>query len=1065
MQADNQASSSTLSTEALGRQLLLQYLRAELIGPVGGPLDKIAGDYPSDRYIMGVLYPKRTSLAKAQEAEEEDDFAGTADPEAADDPVALTGQWMPSAAGLSFFFSGSPTLEVRAWGATYVRNEQREEEKETKQGERWQRYVVASQDAPELVRFSTPERSGRHGQPVLGGLGYVSTLWRQRSDGWLVTVTLINSKTVPDDGRPDSSDCLYQVGVECSVQEGQIHRYPHANAVWRNEEEEELALLYRDAPIFAIGHGCAACWDNTADTIVHAVRTEFMPSTEVPAMTFDIEGHHEVLSLAWLADPKTPAEELLGKLREFITRYQTWIESLCAIYTNLPGDLLHARDRIIGRLREAAERMLEGISALERENKALRAFQLANLVMLMQMYHAQETIGGSRQKRRILDQPQPDYLGWRSARWRPFQLAYQLLTLSSVADPTSEFRDVVDLIWFPTGGGKTEAYLAVAAFEIFLRRLRHGSFGAGTAVITRYTLRLLTAQQFQRTARLICACEILRRSDPSMLGDEPITVGLWVGLTTTKNKYQEAYDQYKALLDEPKPENPYPLEMCPWCGTELIPVEHSDEKDSYGVRSTNRSFQFFCPSPGCAFHTALPASIIDEDLYAHPPTFLIATVDKFARLAWVSEAGVFFGGGDHMPPSLIIQDELHLLSGPLGTTAGLYEGAIESLIVLRGTKPKIIASTATIRSANEQVLGLFGKNVRQFPPPGLTSDDSYFAKTDKQKRGRLYVGVMSASHRPATSLIRTAATLLEGVYELPLNEFERDAYWTLVVYHNSLRELGKTVTYARDDIPARMRVIALDQANMRERTDEHVLEITSNLGAAEIPQSLSRIAHKWDHEGSVSILASTNMISVGIDFPRLGLMVVNGQPKTTSEYIQASSRVGRGSAPGLVIAHYSSTKPRDRSHYESFVPYHSALYRYVEPSSVTPYSTPSRDRALHAALVILVRHGAGLPENADARKFNKDAPEVQRVVHVLTDLVAKIDVAEERATSRDISRLVNEWARRASDTSRPLHYYTESLQFGSLLVNFDSKVDGWPTLQSMRNVDRSCKIEVKGEQR
>jgi hypothetical protein len=444
---------------------------------------------------------------------------------------------------------------------------------------------------------------------------------------------------------------------------------------------------------------------------------------------------------------------------------------------------------------------------------------------------------------------------------------------------------------------------------------------------------------------------------------------------------------------------------------------------------------------------------------------LIATVDKFARLAWLERAGVFFGRGRYRPPSLIIQDELHLLSGPLGTTVGLYEAAVEALIDVHGVQPKVIASTATIRRADEQAVALFGRRVRLFPPSGLEAGDSYFARVDESRPGRLYVGVMAPGHTISTAIIHSAATLLQAPLELPLGSEESDAYSTLVVYHNSLRELGRTVTLARDDIPARVKFLAADEANTRKLADEDVVELTGNVSGKELPGLLSRMEIPAFAPNGIALLATTNMLSVGVDIRRLGAMLVNGQPKTTSEYIQATSRVGRGEVPGLVVTLFTSTKPRDRSHYESFLPYHAALYRYVEPTSVTPFSPPARTRALHAALVVLIRHGAGLAADDDAGRIDRTDPAVRNAVERLCARVAIVDPEEAQPTARQLERLLDEWeelAEEARSRGQALYYKPHGKQHLSLLKDFEARGAGWETLHSMRSVDRQCDIEVLG---
>src|SRR5690625_4612640 len=489
--------------------------------------------------------------------------------------------------------------------------------------------------------------------------------------------------------------------------------------------------------------------------------------------------------------------------------------------------------------------------------------------------------------------------------------------------------------------------------------------------------------------------------------------------------------------------NPFQLERCPWCGTELAPAYRVEDEDAYGFRADNASFEMFCPTEACPFHDVLPVSVVDEHLYDHPPTFLIGTVDKFARLAWVSGAGAFFGGDGILPPTLIIQDELHLLSGPLGTTAAVYEAALHELMRHDGRRPKVVASTATIRSAGDQVQALFNREVCLFPPSGLDADDSFFARVDREAEGRLYVGVLSPHHKPSTSLIRTAAGLLQAPEDVPLSALDDDVYRTLVVYHLSLRELGKTSAYAYDDIPSWLDVVA-PQGNVRRIPG--IVELTSNTPSYQIPKILENLERSPGDDDFVDVLVCTNMISVGVDVSRLGLMILHGQPKTTSEYIQASSRLGR-KHPGLVVAHYSANKPRDRSHYEDFNAYHATLYRHVEPTSVTPFSAPSRERALHAALVLLMRHGSsGLVRDDDAGSFSKDDPHVREAIEALLAVVGDVDEDELSDAEDHLRRLVDEWDELARSYRGTLRYdaYRAGRQFRTLLKPFGKEGDGWP---------------------
>ena len=970
------------------------------MGPAGD-IGETLTEPPNRRYSMGVLYPVRVAMDEV-ERDEEPDLSGAATGRASseDDPIRMASEWFPASVGISFHVPGDVDIEVGVWGATY--------EQVSAPQRAWEHRPIATQDEPDVhvVRKGRPSATDL---AVLGDAARLSVRRRDLGDDALITITLVNARSVSGDERAEPVDCLYQVGLACRPLASALLEYPAPSLLTTAEDELELRLLYRWSHTYAVGHGCAADWEKDDAGLVAEVRTEFLPTIDVPPVTQVVEGNEAVLSIARLADETLPRAQLVGELSAFVDSYRDWRTRLEVDSADLPGHLLAPAENLIERIGRAEQRMRLGIDRLAADRDVLDAFRLSQRAILMQMRHSAGDLGGVSRAPNELDPADIEYAGLPHS-WYPFQLAFQLLVLESVVNPESDDRGIVDLLWFPTGGGKTEAYLAVAALQIFLRRLLHKASGGGTAVLTRYTLRLLTTQQFQRTAAMICAAEMIRRRD-DRLGREPITVGLWVGGDATPNSCDDATEMALDVLDQPSPANPFPLQRCPWCGTEIVPQRKS-QSDAYGFR-TVPCLRFHCPTVACPFHDWLPVSIVDEEQYESPPTFLLATVDKLARLAWLDEPTVFFGTGERLGPSLIIQDELHLLTGPLGTTFGLYEHAVAATIALRGEEPKVIASTATIRRADEQSKALFGRSIELFPPSGLSAEDSYFAKWDRTRSGRTYVGVMTPAHTMATALVHIAAALLEGVTAGSLTANERDAYWTLVAYHNSLRELGRTMTLARDDIPSRIVGITDDEARMRLIGDDDVVELTGHVAGWEIPQILHRLEQGPGDTGSVSVLCSTSMLSVGVDVPRLGLMLVNGQPKQASEYIQATSRVGRSEVPGLVVTLYSAAKPRDRSHYEGFVPFHEALYRNIEPASVTPFALPSRRRALHAAMVILARHGLGLDGNQGASRLTeREASEIRRMILAS---VAASEPHELDATERHVDALLQEWQSRAEE--------------------------------------------------
>jgi len=1047
--------------------MIVDYLERQLVGPVGGDHEVLLEE-PAGRYLTGILYPlvERDDPGQAaadadEEADEQGGQVGDAR-EFDDDPVALAGQHKPSSAGLSFMISEWSALVVEVSFARYAVS--------GVTPRRWTRSAVqmAGKDALRLLPDGLPGRRGTGQCSVLGGAVTLDAVWRPRTDGSvIVTVSLVN-RTRALTRAEEAAGCLLQVSLRARPEAGEILRYPSAPHLYGDDEAEEFELLYRAVPTYAVGHGVAAAWSGDGQETPEWIFSSYLPTQVVPGVSFEVPGHDRIRGMARLARFDTAeAADLLTELDAFVASYDAWARSLHArLDDDVPVRLRGAAERVLEDVDQARLRMRTGVRLLESDHTVRRAFALANRAMHRQMVHGGRNLAG--EPHEIADAPdaRPDYPE-DSGRWHPFQLGFLLLTLHGAAADDSPDRDMVDLIWFPTGGGKTEAYLGLTAFVIMLRRLRGGEQESGTTVITRYTLRLLTAQQFQRAATLICSCELLRRENPGLLGDESISIGLWVGQNNSPNDYRQARALLERLRNSEPVDTSFQIETCPWCGTRIVPGERSTDA-RWGIVATNDRFHIRCLNRRCPFQHELPVSVVDEHLYDRPPTFLVGTVDKFARTVWDPRSSVFFGSGGHPGPSLVIQDEFHLISGPLGTMVGIYEAAFDVLLAHNGARPKFVASTATIRRAEEQTKGVFGREVALFPPAGLEADDSYFARTDRESPGRLYAGVMPQGHTPLTGLVHLSAALLQAPVDLDLSPAGEDAYRTLVVYHNSLRELGKTITLAHDDIPARVKVIAADENNLRPLTDDDVVELTSNVPARDIQPLLQRLGRSYREQGAVSLAASTNMLSVGVDVSRLGLMVVVGQPKTTAEYIQASSRVGRRQ-PGLVITLYSPSKPRDRSHYEAFMADHTTLYRSVEPTSVTPFSLPARTRALHADLVILARHARGWSAEPDAAAFDNEDPEIQALIEMLEERAARADPGEYEKTREHLRQLAAEWTTKAFRTpDEPgLTYSARSRRspLPALLRRYADRTDAWPTLDSMRNVDVTVDLVVRGAER
>ena len=685
----------------------------------------------------------------------------------------------------------------------------------------------------------------------------------------------------------------------------------------------------------------------------------------------------------------------------------------------------------------------------------------------------------------------------KNASWRAFQLAFILMNIESVSNPESKERDIVDLIWIPTGGGKTEAYLGLSGFTIFLRRLNDPVNGGGTAIIMRYTLRLLASQQFIRASILICACEKMRRelnkSGKFDLGEDEISIGLWVGGDPTPNTNKDAKSEYISLtkackskeeLEENKRQhNKFQVLKCPWCGTKLE-VEYADgkKKGIWGYEYGRKNI-IFCPEPKCEFNKKLPIQVVDEELYKNPPTLLFGTVDKFAALPWKGEVSNLFAlnkDNNNKSPELIIQDELHLISGPLGTIVGLYETAIDAMCSHKGIRPKIIASTATIKRAEEQCRMLFDRKVSQFPPSGLNIEDNFFSHevSVEDRPGRQYVGLMASGKTTTTAQIRLYTALIEAVNIIDIPDDIKDKYWTLVGYFNSIRELAKTTTLANDDIASNIqRYMKRIMKFSSTRYAFNLKELTSRLSSTEIVKTLKNLENEYktseeaektnfNINHAIDILLATNMISVGVDVSRLNLMVASGQPKQTSEYIQATSRVGR-KYPGLVFTLYNASKTRDRSHYELFYSYHQTFYKYVEPTSITPFSEPARERALHAVFISLVRHLTGLNAEDDAKEFNVNLDGLDNIKKYILNRAEDLDNSLNndisKETKQELEQIIDRWITKIQTASpdEKVNYYSKKAD-KNLIEPFleRNNLNAFPTMQSMRNIDNQAGAEI-----
>ena len=1067
---------------SLHRAHLLDWIETALTGPGKEALTEsnkysVHQSHPVDLFPTGILYPisADSGIDPSTDAEESDDYSLESEGESEKSvSVAKPRYVAPSSIGFSFFISSDAELYLDPWAVRY--------DQASKKPLRWVRKPFQSHDDSDPLDFTPPTTGSVSEREIWGGRAKLYTLWRphcsDEHEGYIVTASIANLQQQLNSGElreiknSESEKALFEVELRCEILQGKVFPYPRKPLSLMDEEEQELELQYTHQKNYAIGHGVAVDWSEDGNSVTE-LRTRFLPRVEVPTVTPQISSiDNDVLSLEWLATSEGSEELLFDRLHEFVAAYEAWQQHEEKKLANF------SPERILGRIKTASERMHSGIALLQSSQDVLDAFTLANRAMLMQMKRSEGVDRADRDQ----------------YRWRPFQLAFLLLTLESVADRDNEFRDIVDLIWFPTGGGKTEAYLGVIAFQILYRRITNSSAGGGTNVIMRYTLRLLTQQQFERASRLICALELLRKKN-SYLGDEPITAGMWVGSSTSPNQFTNTRNGSGALEVLRKASGAIPprklvITECPWCGESIWRSEHD-----HGYTATENHFSIRCINQECQFNNQLPLNVVDEALYQEPPTLLFATVDKFSRLAWDERTSVFFGsnsGERNLPPELVIQDELHLISGALGSIVGLYEAGIDTVLINNGAHPKYIASTATIRNAKQQIKGLYGKEHATFPPPGLSADDSFFTRTIpvEEKPGRVYLGYLaSLMQKPDAFSTLTAALLIAPIVLFAEDNNQReelmDCWWSLLVYHGSLRGVGESQNALQFQIAHRIQqhlereygegrksdnwIDKVYRSMVRSRALQDRLsqvtsaQLTSKKSVEENAATFSRLEKAEGEEGTLDVTLATNMISVGLDVGRLALMIINGQPLTTAEYIQSSSRVGRSEVPGIIVANYYRYQARSLSHYENFRSYHESFYRYVEPTSVTPYTRQARKRALHAALVIVLRHSRnlGLLKNDSAINFDRHNHNIQKAIETLSHRCrsAISDVVLHESTSRNLNELTEEWEelveRCKGERERLMYRGDSSNQSGArLLYGYDDNIVGlWLTLNSMRNVE------------
>ena len=1105
------------------RQEIIDSIKVDLMGPQSD--EEILDENPKSAYIVGILSPqkeedKQQTIIGDQEVEADiaygDDENFTAGQDDDNEPVAVTHFALPASIGISFYVRKElPSICVDITWGDYVKTKVSITDKDGKEREKTCYKRIPMKDTVS-VDFSEAGRSKEYRLIRDSNLGlHISTISLKQGFR-LVTAYLVNKRFNAND---ELESLVFQPEIKAYAMDGSAVFY--AEHICREVLSTD-EFYFEQRPIIGRGRGCAATWGHVTEGCTDYVKSDFIPQYEYPGVSAALDGFDPFFFSMRFMAIKSRKEETIGKLNALADHYESWInEQLIADSRMQNADFkAEVGNDVVTECQSALFRIREGIQLLVNDDTAFDAFCFMNQAMICQNsiknYSKNYGMGIKCSFRDFVD---PRKKG-NDFGWRPFQIAFILMNLCAMVDPDHRDREVVDLLYFPTGGGKTEAYLGLMAFVIANRRLRADSSeeynrDGGVTAILRYTLRLLTTQQRDRITKMVIAAELIRQKEYPKYGTEPISIGFWVGGQVTPNSFAELVeppdDPEKQREARRKKNLIYKqLLTCPFCGKPL------NGEENFYIDTDRKSVEIYCSDPYCIFYkyrdkaVKMPIYLVDEEIYSRCPTIILSTVDKFARLPWDVKTNALFGRVDRycsrhgyvaigeghkrhnktqslpastlkpvkpfLPPELIIQDELHLITGPLGTIYGAYETIIEDMCSYNAgakhIKPKYVVSTATIKNAPEQTKCLYAReNTSQFPPNGFEIGDSFFIRELPVESNpfRKYVGVCAPGQSMKTALLRIYAIILQEAYRLSLDDEWKDVidpYYTLIGYYNSIRELGGAVRLLQDDIPKRINRIVKKYGEEKKRILRRNVEITSRMSSYDIPNKLKQLETGFESKDCLDTAIATNMIAVGMDVDRLGLMVVTGQPKQNSEYIQATSRIGRA-FPGLVVTLYNPYRPRDLSHYENFTGYHAQLYRFVEGTTATPFSARARDRVLHALIISAIRlKFPEFAENAEAGRIaDLSDAQLKEVKELILDRLNIIKPSARVDAENEIDQFIDWWKVLANQSKKLLYkgpLYRSKNETSNYLMSYygqqGAKDTEKQTLTSMREVESSSNM-------
>lgn len=575
--------------------------------------------------------------------------------------------------------------------------------------------------------------------------------------------------------------------------------------------------------------------------------------------------------------------------------------------------------------------------------------------------------------------------------WRLFQIVFIVSTIPDIVAcdnnlMTAEEKEKttlssVSLLYFPTGGGKTEAFLGVLVFNLFFDRFRGKD--CGVTSILRYPLRLLSVQQVQRLANTLAQAELLRREDPLICEKEGFSLGYFVGDNNTPNNIKrEQVLRYRTISQDDMDEQRI-IDICPFCGKASVHLKF--DEDTYRL-------MHFCDNPECQSGESLPIFMVDTEIYRYLPSAIISTVDKLAilgnnpsfrnilsgascrcpkhgftstRRCLVSQAGNEFCSSEVQDfvdvtmydpaPTLFIQDELHLIRESLGTYASHYESFIDYFV--KNVSPsrrkiKIIGATATISSYKEQITQLYSRDPIKFPCASPYSDKNFYSHIDHNDTQRLVMGYAPYGKAIINSVVYSLKYMREVVFrflstpELVLQipdimiNTKEDAlkiledYWIFLEYNNVKRDGNNVEGALETPVNVELRKEKVPAFITRKMTGDETFQ--------DVREVLAQVENTTNVFDGVNLIAATSMISHGVDADRFNIMFFYGVPGNTAEYIQAYSRTGRRHS-SIVVDIIRPSRETDRSYLNNFVKFHEFKDLLVEPVPINRWATKAID--------------------------------------------------------------------------------------------------------------------------